>query len=136
MQLKPHQEENAQVALQILKQQPWVYIAGEVRTGKTLTALRAAGYLTREEVLFITKKKAIAGIESSYQELRDNYGVSYRLTVINYESVHLLEKKDWAVVICDESHSKISGFPKPSATAKLIKEIIPEKALIIYLSGI
>ena len=53
----------------------------EVRTGKTLTSLTAANLMNVEDVLFITKKKAISSIEGDYELLAPNF----ELDVINYE---------------------------------------------------
>ena len=58
----------------------------EVRTGKTLTSLAIAEQLKAQNVLFITKKKAISSIEDDNAMLSP----SYNLTVINYESLHKL----------------------------------------------
>ena len=59
------------------------YLAMEVRTGKTLTSLSICSRLNATNVLFVTKKKAISSIEDDMQKL----GASFKLTVINYESL-------------------------------------------------
>ena len=117
---------------EILKKNRFLYLAMEVRTGKTLTSLGIAEQIGVDKVLFITKKKAIGSIEADYNTLSP----SYSLTVINYESLHLvMNKKKWDLVICDEAHS-MGAFPKPSLRAKLVKGIIRWcKSMVIFLSG-
>ena len=69
----------------------------EVRTGKTHVALSVASKYNN--VLFITKKKAISSIEDDYKTA----GHSFNITVINYESLHKVSGV-FDLVICDESH--------------------------------
>ena len=67
-------------ATAICQRYGFVYLAMEVRTGKTLTSLGLADKLGRKNVLFVTKKKAISSIESDYATLNPNYNI----VVINY----------------------------------------------------
>jgi hypothetical protein len=84
----------------------FLYLAMEVRTGKTLTSLGTAQLLKCKNVLFITKKKAISSIEDDFSLLRPDFN----LTVINYESLHKIEDiKSFDMLICDESHSCFLG---------------------------
>ena len=50
----------------IIKTKGFLYLAMEVRTGKTLTSLGILDKLKSKNVLFITKKKAISSIEDDY----------------------------------------------------------------------
>jgi hypothetical protein len=102
------------------------YLALEVRTGKTITALLTAKKYGVKKILFVTKKKAIKGIEEDFKHF------DFEHVIINYESV---EKADIEpdLVIIDESHS-LGAFPKPSQRTLKLKEICRNK-LIIYLSG-
>lgn len=118
MKLRPHQIEKSYELASILIDFSIAYLAGEVRSGKTLTALNAASIFNAENVLVITKKKAISSIESDYT----NFKFTYDLTCINYESLHKLESKDFDLVIYDEAHS-LSAFPKPSKRTKLAKKL-------------
>lgn len=108
----------------------FVYLAMEVRTGKTLTSLGIANELTTGRVLFVTKKKAISSIFSDY----DLLSPGFEITVINYESLHKLEDVKWGVVILDEAHS-MGAFPKPSKRAKQVKELLKKDPYVILLSG-
>lgn len=86
---------------QIVKDFGFVYLAMEVRTGKTLTSLGIASKLDVDKVLFLTKKKAMSSIQKDYDMLIPFYD----LTVINYESLHKIESTDWDLIILDEAHS-------------------------------
>ena len=116
----------------ILIEHDLLYLAMEVRTGKTLTSLGIAESINAENVLFVTKKKAISTIEADYKLLSP----SYKLTVINYESLHLvMDNKNWDLLICDEAHS-MGAFPKPSGRASLVAEVIRKYVpMVILLSG-
>ena len=117
--------------LEVIKQSGFLYLAMEVRTGKTLTSLGISSLLQAKDVLFITKKKAISSIEHDYNLLSP----SYKLEVINYESLHKVAQTGWDVVICDEAHT-MGAFPKPNKRAKQIKEIIRRSnPFVILLSG-
>jgi hypothetical protein len=116
--LKKHQIEKSKELNEILLDYKIAYLAGEVRSGKTLTALEAARLYGASKVIVITKKKAIPSILSDYK----NFGFDYEIVVINYESIHKLEDYNCDLVIYDESHS-LSGFPKPSVRTKLCKKL-------------
>ena len=117
---------------QILEKHGFLYLAMEVRTGKTLTSLGIAEKLGFKKVLFVTKKKAIGTIEADYRMLVP----SYEITVINYESLHLvMDNEEWDLVICDEAHS-MGAFPKPSGRAELVAQVISKYIpKVILLSG-
>ena len=116
--LKKHQIEKSKELNEILVDYKIAYLAGEVRSGKTLTALEAARLYGASKVIVITKKKAIPSILSDYE----NFKFPYQIVVINYESLHKLEDYNCDLVIYDESHS-LSGFPKPSVRTKLCKKL-------------
>lgn len=105
-----------------------VYIAAEVRTGKTIMALNTAKLYRAKNVLFITKKKAITSIENDYKAM----GYDYQLTVINNESIHKIEG-NYDLLISDEHHRN-GAFPKPNKVTKYIKENYSHLPMI-FLSG-
>ena len=128
---RDYQSDIIQRGTKIVRENGFLYLAMEVRTGKTLTSLGIAKYLFSEKVLFLTKKKAISSIESDYQTLSP----SYDLFVTNYESIHKIPDTKWDLIICDEAHS-MGAFPKPSKRAQQVKDIINlTKANVILLSG-
>lgn len=126
--LRPYQEKLSAEALGVLKSRGIVYLAMEVRTGKTLTALNTAQLYGAKRVLFLTKKKAISSIQWDY----DNFGFDFNLTIINDESLHLVTG-NFDLIIHDEHH-RFGAFPKPNATAKEFKKRF-SKLPMIFLSG-
>jgi len=116
----------------ILKKSGFVYLAMEVRTGKTLTSLGIANEINAKDVLFVTKKKAVGSIAADYKAFNPGYDI----TIINYESLHLkMNDSKWDLIILDEAHS-IGAFPKPNQRAKLIQKIIVKyRPKVIFLSG-
>jgi len=115
----------------ILSEHGFLYLAMEVRTGKTLTSLGIASKTCIGNVLFLTKKKAMSSIEADYNMLAPMYD----LTVMNYESLHKLPDTKWELIICDEAHS-MGAFPKPSLRAKQVRDLIKKNnSKVILLSG-
>ena len=132
IQLRPYQQEIVERGFGILNKYRFLYLAMEVRTGKTLTSLSLADKMGATEVLFITKKKAISSIQADYEKLNP----SYKITIINYESLHIvMDDCIWDVIICDEAHS-MGAFPKPSERAKLVGSLVKNiNPYVILLSG-
>lgn len=130
--LRDYQQDIVDRATKIINVNRFVYLAMEVRTGKTLTSLSICDNLDSvDNVLFITKKKAIKTITDD----SDKICPSYSLFVINYESLHKLPKVKWDVIVIDEAHS-LGAFPKPSGRATAIKNLIQaNNSRVILLSG-
>jgi hypothetical protein len=131
IQFRDYQTKIIYEGAKIIKENGFLYLAMEVRTGKTLTSLGIAGRLNVYNVLFLTKKKAISSIENDYKALAPFYD----LFVINYESIHTIPDTKWDLIICDEAHS-MGAFAKPSKRAVQVKDLIAKtKAKVILLSG-
>ena len=130
--MKPwdHQWEMASEAEVILKEHMIVYLAAEERTGKTLSAILLCEQIAVTDVLVVTKKKAIEG----WTDTIHAYQPENNYTVINYHSLHKLEKTDYDIVILDESHNYISGYPKKSAIWQKVRRFT-EAVPIIYISA-
>ena len=64
IQLRDYQKSIVEKATEVIQRHGFVYLAMEVRTGKTLTSLSIASNIKAQKVLFITKKKAISSIEN------------------------------------------------------------------------
>lgn len=126
--LRDYQIEISNKACEVLKINKIVYLTMEVRTGKTFTALQTADNFGAERVLFLTKKKAIQSIENDYKQLNP----SYDITIINDESLHLINQK-FDLVIHDEHH-RFGEFPKPNKAAVLFKKRYGSLPMI-FLSG-
>ena len=132
MELRDYQKNIAKTGIDVLKQHKFLYLAMEVRTGKTLTSLSISNSLAVSSVLFITKKKAISSIQDDYNLLNPDFDI----TIINYESLHKIDYCSFDVIICDEAHG-MGAYPKPSLRAKLVKSLIMlnKDPYVILLSG-
>ena len=131
IEFREYQKEIISKGIGILKPHRFLYLAMEVRTGKTLTSLGICEKLDVKKVLFITKKKAISSIVNDFELLMPEF----ELEVINYESLHKIRQTGWDVVICDEAHG-MGAFPKPSGRSKKVKNIIFRcNPYVILLSG-
>ncbi len=128
MKLRDYQTRLSKEAAEILQRKKIVYLAMEVRTGKTITALQTAENFGAKNVLFLTKLKAFSSVQSDY----DNVGFSFKLTIANDESLHKISC-NFDLVIHDEHH-RFGAFPKPNATAKLFKKMYGHLPMI-FLSG-
>jgi len=128
MTLRDYQVEISDKAVKILRTYKIVYLAMEVRTGKTLTSLATAYLFGAKKVLFVTKKKAIEDIVKQAASMRFDMEVY----VTNYEQLHNVEY-GFDLVIIDEAHC-LGAFPTPSIRAKELKRICVATP-IIYLSG-
>ena len=73
--LKEHQIEKSKELNEILLDYKIAYLAGEVRSGKTLTALEASRLYGASKVIVITKKKAIPSILSDYENFKFPYAM-------------------------------------------------------------
>ena len=131
MELRDYQKEITIKGVEVLNKHKFLYLAMEVRTGKTLTSLSISNLLPVQNLLFITKKKAISSIQDDYNSLSP----SYNATIINYESLHKIEEQKWDMIICDEAHG-MGAFPKPSLRAKLVRSLLLiNNPYVILLSG-
>jgi hypothetical protein len=126
--LRDYQTEISHKANIILKEKRIVYLMMQVRTGKTLTALETAKLYGANNVLFLTKKKAISSIESDYS----NFGYKFNLTVTNDEQLANIEG-NFDLIIHDEHH-RFGAFPKPSKRVKEFK-LKFSRVPMIFLSG-
>ena len=130
MKYRGYQKQIIDTGLSIIKKHGFVYLAMEVRTGKTLTALGIYDQLGLESILFVTKKKAIGSIVDDYNKLKP----AFKLEVINYESLHKVEG-EFDGVVFDEAHN-MAKFPKPSNRSKQAKLIVKKNnPFIILMSG-
>ena len=126
--LRDYQIEIANKGVEILTNNNLVYLAMEVRTGKTITSLEIAKLYGAKNVLFLTKKKAIKSILSDYNK----FGYTFNINVINNESLHL-DKGNYDLIISDEHH-RCGTYPKPNKVTKLIRQRFLTLPMI-FLSG-
>lgn len=138
MELRKEQAAVVEKATATLTQKGWVYIAGEMRTGKTFMALETVGRTLqatgrRGPILCVTKVSAMSSVQKDIVTL----GLAGRCHLINYESLHKAPKLQWDAVIADEAHS-LGGYPKPSLCQKRLKAImdgLQRPPLYVMLSG-
>ena len=126
--LRDYQIKIANKGVEILTNNNLVYLAVEVRTGKTITSLEIAKLYGAKNVLFLTKKKAIKSILNDYNK----FGYTFNINVINNESLHL-DAGNYDLIISDEHH-RCGTYPKPNKVTKLIKQRFA-KLPMIFLSG-
>lgn len=124
--LRPYQTEAAHQLRSILVRHRIAYLAGMVRTGKTLTAFETARLLEVTSVLVVTKKKAIASI------IKDAEAIGVKATVTNYEQLPKLKGTSWHMVIVDEAHG-VGAYPKPSKRFKDLRQL--HYSMVLLMSG-
>jgi hypothetical protein len=122
--LRPYQIEAAHHLVRLLMDHRIAYLAGMVRTGKTLTAFQAARLLHATKVLVITKKKAIASI------VKDAAAIGVEATVTNYEQLPKLKGTTWDLLIVDEAHG-VGAYPKPSKRFKDLRQLHYTRLLLM-----
>ena len=129
--MKPyqHQVDIASQALDILRNHMIVYLAMQERTGKTLTSILICEQTKCNNILVITKKKALVG----WIDTLSKYTHNKTYEVINYESLHKCTFKPDLVII-DEAHSNLGAYPKVGKTWKEVYKFTKGKP-IIYLSA-
>lgn len=130
--LRDYQVLIANDAYEILKRKGFVYLACQVRVGKTLMALETCKLFKAKKVLFITKIKAFSSIEQDYWNFK--YLNDFDLTIINKESIHKIETNDFDIIVCDEAHGLFGTYPKPNEFTKIYRKRFFEIPVIL-LSG-
>lgn len=130
IQLRDYQRPIVDKAKEILSRNNIVYLAAEVRTGKTFMSFAIGYELGWRNILMVTKKNAIEDIMKNYLTVSH----LFRLTVINYEQVHKYVKMmGYDGFIIDEAHS-MGAFPKPSQRTQFVKALVGAKPVIL-MSG-
>lgn len=118
IQLRDYQLAAADQLLAILQEHQLAYLAGEVRTGKTLTVLHVIKQLLMSQrdwiglnpvAMIVTKKKAISSIQSDAAAI----SLADLVRVINYEQLHKYQFEHYKVLVVDEAHG-VGAYPKPS----------------------
>ena len=121
--LRDYQKKASIDGFDILRKKGILILNFEVRTGKTHIALDIGR--NYNNVLFVTKKKAMSSIEADYKTA----GHTYNLTVINYESLHKIKGR-FDLVIADESHG-LGAYPKPSKRVKELSKHITKDLILM-----
>ena len=126
-----YQTKIAEQALDKLRLYGMVYLAMEERTGKTLTSLLVAENSKANNILVLTKKKALDG----WFDTLTKWDHSKNFIVTNYHQANKLKDK-FDLVILDEAHSYLAAYPKLGKIWKDVAAITLKQELpIIYLSA-
>ena len=128
IQLFDHQIPCVERGLEILREFKLLYLAMEMRTGKSITAMEIARLFGSTSVLFLTKKKAMPSIAGDFELM----GKPFEMHLLNYEMLHHA-KKYYDLIIIDEAHS-IGAYPKPGSWQRQIR-VLSRGLPIIFLSG-
>ena len=125
-----HQVDISSQALDILRKHMIAYLAMQERTGKTLTSILICEQTKCNNILVITKKKALEG----WKDTLSKFTHTKTYECINYESLHKLETTNYDLIIIDEAHSNLGAYPKVGKTWKEVYKLTKGKP-IIYLSA-
>ena len=125
--LRDYQIDISKRAFKILQDKNIVYLAMQVRTGKTITSLEICRLFGAKKVLFITKIKAFKSIQN------DSKNFDFETFIINNESLHKIIDNNFDVIISDEHH-RAGAYPKTNNWINIFKEKFSNKP-IIFLSG-
>lgn len=128
--LRSYQSDIARNGVSVLRYLGIVYLAMEVRLGKTATALEICKLYGAKKVLFLTKKKAIGDITKDYQSF--GFADHFNIMIVNDESMHKIEG-EFDIVVHDEHH-RFGAFPRPGLATKTFKSKFANKPMI-FLSG-
>lgn len=131
MRLRDYQEEVRIKGVDIIRKHGFLYLALQVRLGKSITSMAIAETVGAKSVLFITKKKALSSIENDY----NSFMPPFSLDLKNWGSEHKADGR-YDLMIIDESHC-LGMWPKPSGRVRKIKQIYEKsgKPMVILLSG-
>jgi hypothetical protein len=134
VELEVHQLNAVEKGPALLRKHRLLYLIFYMRKGKTLTSLFICDQCLKNtpdaHVLFVTESEPIPSIKSDYALMENP---SFGLTVINYESLHKVDKLKFNILIVDESH-RLGTYPKPNTYAVALKKMAAYKA-VIYLSA-
>lgn len=128
--LREYQKEPFKKMVYNLKKYNLSFLAGQMRTGKTLISLMTAKEMNYKTLAFITTKKNIKNVNSDVEKIIEFEKI--KIDVINLESAHKL-KNNYDCIIIDESH-KLGTYPKPSQRTLKIKALCGNKPIML-LSG-
>lgn len=129
---RPGQRECCDAGKEILQRYRLLYMACQVRTGKSLMSMTIAWESGWKRVCFITTLKAISSVKSDYTTKFDHKFDKF--TIINYESAHNLHD-EYDGYILDEA-TKLAAFPKQTkVNLTICKLTLPRRRPVILMSG-
>lgn len=126
IELRSDQRHTVDKAKVILREKRLVYIAAEMRTGKSIMGITVAYESGWKKVLFLTKKNAIESVKRDFKQL----GYPMYLVVTNHQQAVNMSD-DFDGIIVDEANEAAGAFPKPTGKAQKIKDLIKNKPVIL-----
>ena len=133
MKLYDYQENILNQAIEILDEHNIVYLALEMRLGKTPLAIHLIGHThssPKDVSLILTKKKAMQSIQDDIDALESAF--SGQIEVCSYHSIHKLDPKKYKTIVLDEAHT-LGAYPK---TNKMQKQVaVLQAETYVLLSG-
>jgi hypothetical protein len=137
MKLREYQLDIVRRGTSVLRYHHLLYLAMQVRTGKTITSLSIAQEYGARSVLFVTKKKAMSSIASDFEAGR----FSFEFDLVNYEALHKIttaQALHFDFIIADEAHT-LGAFPTPNERTRQLRTLAYPKGgkplPVILLSG-
>lgn len=122
-----HQITKANIADKIIKEFGLVYFNMEERTGKCGTIIALCEDLNLSKgVLVLTTKEGIKG----WKEALANLPCIQGYEVTNYHQAHKYNPNNYSIIVLDECHQYISGYPKPSKLWHNVAKLCKNKPLI------
>lgn len=130
--LYDYQEQVVTESLEILKKYKMLYLALEMRFGKSPISLSILQEQDRnQKILFVTTKSALKGVS----DVLEDFDIRLQnLSLINYESLHKIDGT-FDTIVLDEAHKNISKYPKPSKSRKELDRLVSSHTQIIWMSG-
>jgi len=122
----------AEKCLYVIRSYKSAYLAAEERTGKTLASLVMAQRMPEVDlVIVVTKKIALDGWHKTVAA----YPIGKPVIVTNYHQAHKMPKPTTnTLVIVDEAHAYMSGYPKRSAMWKTMRQLCIGR-LVLFVSA-
>lgn len=133
IELYDYQQKAVQSAMERLSKHRWVYLAMDMRTGKTPVSLSIAKQLGCKNVLVIYPNK---NVEKAFIQMAEKLGISITTSSNHPATIEKFIDTKYDCIIVDEAHN-FKAYPKPSGRAKKLRELVSkcDNPYIILLSG-
>ena len=120
--------------IQKIKDKNGCLLYGDMRTGKTRVSLMTAYEMGFDKVLFLTKKANKDNVHKDLHALKIDFTTCLIDTTEKFIRQDTASRCD--MIIIDESHLKISTYPRPSKTWNILNRYIKEaKCKVMLLTG-
>ncbi len=131
--LYDYQQRVVSEAIEKLRRYRFVYLAMDMRTGKTIVSLSIAKTLGCEKVLVIYPNR---NVEKAFIEMAEKIGINIDTSSNHTDTIKKYIGNNYDCVIVDESHN-FKAYPKPSSRAVSLRELVSkcDNPYIVLLSG-